>query len=124
MNISSIHLERATEQLNSLPGIGKRTALRLALHLLNRSEQEIQDFAQALVEMKQHTHKCRSCGNISDEETCVICSDPKRDHGTVCVVEDIRDVLAIEGIQSFKGIYHVLGGLISPMEGVGPGDLN
>lgn len=124
MKISSNHLERATEQLNSLPGIGKRTALRLALHLLNRSEQEVHDFANTILEMKRFTHKCSSCGNISDDVICSICSDPKRDHSLICVVEDIRDVLAIEGIQSFKGIYHVLGGLISPMEGIGPSDLN
>jgi recombination protein RecR len=124
MKIPSKHLEQATEQLNSLPGIGKRTALRLALHLLNRSEEEIRIFAESILEMKQHTHKCRSCGNISDQEICSICSDEKRDHTTLCVVEDIRDVLAIESIQSYKGLYHVLGGVISPMEGIGPSDLN
>lgn len=124
MKIPSSHLERATDQLNSLPGIGKRTALRLALHLLNRSEEEVRIFVDSIMEMKKHTHRCSSCGNISDDVLCSICSDSKRDHGTICVVEDIRDVLAIEGIQSFKGIYHVLGGVISPMEGVGPSDLN
>jgi recombination protein RecR len=124
MKIPSSHLERATDQLNSLPGIGKRTALRLALHLLNRSEEEVRIFVDSIMEMKKHTHRCSSCGNISDDVLCSICSDSKRDHSTICVVEDIRDVLAIEGIQSFKGIYHVLGGVISPMEGVGPSDLN
>lgn len=124
MKIPSKHLEQATEQLSSLPGIGKRTALRLALHLLNRSEEEVKMFAESFIEMKINTCKCKVCGNISDLEICPICSDVKRDHTTVCVVEDIRDVLVFESIQSYKGIYHVLGGVVSPMEGIGPSDLN
>lgn len=124
MKIPSKHLEQATEQLSSLPGIGKRTALRLALHLLNRSEEEVKMFAESFIEMKKNTCKCKVCGNISDLEICPICSDVKRDHTTVCVVEDIRDVLVFESIQSYKGIYHVLGGVVSPMEGIGPSDLN
>jgi recombination protein RecR len=124
VKIPSKHLEQATEQLSSLPGIGKRTALRLALHLLNRSEEEIIMFAESFIDMKKNTCKCKICGNISDQEVCPICSDERRDHSIVCVVEDIRDVLVIESIQSYKGIYHVLGGIVSPMEGIGPSDLN
>jgi recombination protein RecR len=124
VKIPSKHLEQATEQLSSLPGIGKRTALRLALHLLNRSNEEIKLFSESFIEMKQNTCKCKICGNISDLETCPICVDSRRDHSIVCVVEDIRDVLVIESIQSYKGVYHVLGGIVSPMEGIGPSDLN
>ncbi len=124
MKIPSKHLENAVEQISSLPGIGKRTALRLALNLINRSEEEIRMFAESLLDLKLHVTKCQECGNISDQEICTICINPNRDHGTICVVEDIRDVMAIEGIESYKGIYHVLGGIISPMDGVGPGELN
>lgn len=124
MKIPSKYIENAVEQLASLPGIGKRTALRLVLQLLNRSEEEIEFFAHSFMEMKAHTKKCESCGNIADTEICSICSNPSRDHATICVVEDIRDVLAIESTESYKGIYHVLGGIISPMDGVGPSDLN
>ena len=124
MKIPSKYIENAVEQLSSLPGIGKRTALRLVLQLLNRTESEIEQFSLAFTEMKSHVKKCTSCGNISDTRICTICADPKRDHSIICVVEDIRDVLAIEGTESYRGIYHVLGGIISPMDGVGPSDLN
>jgi recombination protein RecR len=124
VKIPSKYIENAVEQLSSLPGIGKRTALRLVLQLLNRSEGEIEQFARAFTEMKLHVKKCSSCGNVSDTEICSICSNEKRDHSIICVVEDIRDVLAIETTESYKGIYHVLGGIISPMDGVGPSDLN
>lgn len=124
MKIPSKYIENAVEQLSSLPGIGKRTALRLVLQLLNRTESEIEQFSLAFTEMKSHVKKCTSCGNISDTLICTICADPKRDHSIICVVEDIRDVLAIEGTESYRGIYHVLGGIISPMDGVGPSDLN
>ncbi len=124
MKIPSRYIENAVEQLSSLPGIGKRTALRLVLQLLNRTNQEVEAFAHAVLEMKSHVKRCSSCGNISDHETCTICSDARRDHAVICVVEDIRDVLAIESTESYKGIYHVLGGIISPMDGVGPSDLN
>ena len=124
VKIPSKYIENAVEQLSSLPGIGKRTALRLVLQLLNRTDQEVEAFAHAVLEMKSHVKKCTSCGNISDHETCTICSDARRDHAVICVVEDIRDVLAIESTESYKGIYHVLGGSISPMDGVGPSDLN
>ncbi len=124
MNIPSKHIENAVEQLSSLPGIGKRTALRLVLQLLNRTEVEIEQFSRSFIEMKQNTKMCSSCGNISDNEICSICSNERRDHSIICVVEDIRDILAIEATESYKGIYHVLGGIISPMDGIGPADLN
>ena len=112
------------EQIASLPGIGKKTALRLTLNLLKRSEVEIEDFTKAILDLKNNLVNCKSCGNISDELICTICSNPSRDASIVCVVEDIRDVMAIEATSAYKGIYHVLGGLISPMDGIGPSDLN
>ncbi len=124
MKIPSKYIENAVEQLSSLPGIGKRTALRLVLQLMNRSELEIRKFSDAFIDMKLNVVHCQSCGNVSDSIICSICNDEKRDHATICVVEDIRDVLAIEATQTYKGIYHVLGGIISPMDGVGPMDLN
>ena len=124
MNIPSKHIENAVDQIASLPGIGRKTALRLVLQLMNRSKSEIEEFSNAFLMMKEHVLKCTSCGNISDTEMCEICKDEKRDHSIICVVEDIRDVLAIEGTQSYKGIYHVLNGIISPMDGIGPSDLN
>jgi recombination protein RecR len=124
MQIPSKYLENATEQIASLPGIGKKTALRLALNLLQRSEIEISDFTKAILELKSNLVNCKSCGNISDDPVCSICINPSRDHSIVCVVEDIRDVMAIESTSTFKGVYHVLGGLISPMDGIGPSDLN
>ena len=124
MNIPSKYLENAVDQLSSLPGIGRRTALRLALNLLKRSETEIDDFSKSLIDMKHKIEMCSSCGNISDKNLCSICENSNRDNKTICVVEDIRDVMAIESTSSYKGIYHVLGGLISPMDGIGPLDLN
>ena len=110
--------------MSSLPGIGRRTALRLVLQLMNRSEEEIRSFSEAFTEMKEHVKKCSVCGNVSDADICSICSNDKRDHSLICVVEDIRDVLAIEATESYSGVYHVLGGIISPMDGIGPSDLN
>jgi recombination protein RecR len=124
VKVPSKYIEAATEQIASLPGIGRRTALRLALHLLQRSEDEVDSFAHALIEMKKQVIKCKTCGNISDQETCSVCSDTKRDDRIICVVEDIRDIMAIEATESYKGRYHVLGGIISPMDGIGPSDLN
>lgn len=124
MQIPSKYLENAVEQIASLPGIGKKTALRLTLNLLKRSEVEIEDFTKAILDLKNNLVNCKSCGNISDESICSICSNPSRDASIVCVVEDIRDVMAIEATSAYKGIYHVLGGLISPMDGIGPSDLN
>lgn len=108
----------------SLPGIGRRTALRLVLQLLQRSDEDVKDFSDAFIQMKENVHRCKTCGNISDQEECSICLDEKRDPSTICVVEDIRDILAIEATEAYKGRYHVLGGIISPMDGVGPGDLS
>ena len=123
MNLPSKYLDRAVEQLSSLPGIGKRTALRLALQLLKRDITEIQAFSDAISDLKTHTKQCSNCNNISDVAICSICSNPARDTSIICVVEDIRDVMAIESTHSFKGMYHVLGGIISPMDGIGPSDL-
>jgi len=124
MKIPSKYMEEAVEQLATLPSIGKRSALRLVIHLLNRKPEEIERFAQAFLQMKKHVKYCKSCGNISDEEMCDICNNPKRHPDTICVVEDVRDVMAIEETGTFQGIYHVLGGIISPMDGIGPSDLN
>ncbi len=124
MDIPSKILNKAIEQLASLPSVGKRSALRLALDLLKRSPEEIEAFTSAIHELKAKTKFCSSCGNISDHVICEICANPQRDHSTVCVVEDIRDVMAIESTGSYKGIYHVLGNVISPMDGIGPEDLN
>lgn len=124
MNIPSKYIEQAVEQLSSLPGIGKRTALRLVLNLMNRSKEEITQFSNSFIEMKVFVKKCTTCGNLSDLDLCRICSNPKRDHRTICVVEDVRDVMAIESTQSYQGVYHVLGGVISPMDGISPSDLN
>ncbi|MDG1858518.1 MAG: toprim domain-containing protein, partial [Emcibacteraceae bacterium] len=117
MKISSKYIDEAVEQLSSLPGIGKKTALRLVLQMLNRSEIEIQKFSESFVEMKKMVKKCTSCGNISDQDLCEICQNPNRDHTQICIVEDIRDVMALESTNYYKGIYHVLGGIISPMDG-------
>jgi recombination protein RecR len=124
MKIPSKYIDEAVDQLSSLPGIGKKTALRLVLQMLNRSESEIQRFSHSFIEMKQKVKKCSSCGNISDAELCSICENPARDSSQICIVEDIRDVMALESTNYFKGIYHVLGGIISPMDGIGPADLN
>jgi recombination protein RecR len=124
MEISSKYLEKAIEEIALLPGIGKRTALRLALHLLKQPQSQTTDLATALVNLKTKVKQCESCHNISDHEICGICKDKSRDHSIICVVEDIRDVMAIENTEQYKGIYHVLGGKISPMDGVGPNQLN
>lgn len=124
MKLPSKYLEKAVEELSSLPGIGKRTALRLALNLLNRTEDEISSFSSSFTDMKAFLKNCRVCHNVSDAEICSICENPNRDLNTICIVEDIRDILAIESTGTFKGGYHVLGGVISPMDGIGPGDLN
>lgn len=123
MNIPSRYLEDAVDQLSSLPSIGKRTALRLVLNLLQRSDDEVEQFARVFLELKQNVKSCRNCGNISDTEICHICSNPARNQRLVCVVEDIRDVMAIESTGTYHGLYHVLGGIISPMDGIGPSDL-
>jgi recombination protein RecR len=123
MDFSSKLLENAVYEMSQLPGIGKRTALRLVLHLLKQPEEQTGQLANALKTLRERVKFCTSCHNISDVELCEICASPKRDERLVCVVEDIRDVMAIENTGQFKGLYHVLGGKISPMEGVGPQDL-
>ena len=110
-------------QMASLPGVGRRTALRLVLNLLRRSDQEVETFANAFLRLKKEVVYCRECHNISDTEICPICSSPRRDHSTICVVENVQDVMSIENTGQFSGVYHVLGGVISPMEGVGPKDI-
>lgn len=116
-------LEQAVQQFASLPGIGRKTALRLVLHLLRQNTDDVVRFADTISTMKREVKHCHVCHNISDTDTCPICSDPRRDASTVCVVENIQDVMAIENTQQFHGLYHVLGGIISPMDGIGPSDL-
>ena len=116
-------LERAVEAFSQLPGVGRKTALRLVLHLLRQSTDDVDSFADAVIRVKHDVKYCKVCHNISDNEVCSICSDPRRDASVVCVVENIQDVMAIENTQQFHGLYHVLGGIISPMDGVGPHDL-
>jgi len=123
VDFSSKILERAVEEVALLPGIGKRTALRLVLHLLDQPSDRTTNLASALVDLKMKIKHCKKCHNISDSEICEICADSRRDHSLLCVVEDIRDVMAIENTQQYTGVYHVLGGKINPMEGVGPSDL-
>ena len=123
MNLPSKYLENAVEAFASLPGIGRRTALRLTLHLLKKDKQKTIEFAEAFTQLVANVKRCKKCHNLSDLDICAICSSPKRDESLICVVEDIRDILAIESTQQYRGLYHVLGGLISPMDGVGPADL-
>ena len=124
MNYPSRLIEDAVSEISRLPGIGKKTALRLALHLLKRDEQQTRGLSEALLKMRTQTCYCEKCHNISDDVLCNICKNPKRDFSIICVVVDTRDVLAIEATSQFKGLYHVLGGIISPLEGIGPSDLN
>ncbi|MBK9273836.1 MAG: recombination protein RecR [Flavobacteriales bacterium] len=123
MSTSSALLENAVDQLATLPGIGRRTAMRMALDLLRRDVAAVQRFSEAVRRLREDVRYCGECCNISDQPICGICASPTRDRGLVCVVEDIRDVVAIENTHQFKGLYHVLGGVISPMDGVGPDDL-
>lgn len=123
-NFPSKLLENAVNELSKLPGIGKKTALRLALHLLKQEKSEVENFGNVIIKMRNDINFCRKCHNISDDEICDICSNQKRNHSFICVVEDVRDVLAIENTSQFNGVYHVLGGIISPMEGIGPSNLN
>ncbi|QUB69904.1 recombination protein RecR [Prevotella melaninogenica] len=116
-------LERAVEAFSQLPGVGRKTALRFVLHLLHQSTEDVDSFADAVIRVKHDVKYCKVCHNISDNEVCSICSDPRRDASVVCVVENIQDVMAIENTQQFHGLYHVLGGIISPMDGIGPHDL-
>ena len=116
-------LEKAVDEFMRLPGIGRKTALRLVLHLLRQDKADVERFAASVAEMRRNVMFCSVCHNVSDTEICPICANPKRDRTTVCVVENVQDVMAVENTQQFNGLYHVLGGVISPMDGMGPGDL-
>lgn len=121
---SSKLLDKAVEQFASLPGIGRKTALKFVLHLLKKNEQEVHIFTRTIDELKKNIRECRQCHNITDGDLCEICTDTKRDRSVICVVENIKDIISIEGTSQFNGIYHVLGGIISPMDGIGPADLH
>lgn len=122
-HFSSYLLEDAVNELSKLPGIGKRSAMRLALHLLKQDKNHVNRLGESLMKMREEMQFCEKCHNISEKKICNICQNPKRDDKTICVVEDIRDVLAIENTNQFSGLYHILGGLISPMDGISPSDL-
>lgn len=116
-------LEKAVSEFSRLPGIGRKTALRLVLWMLRQDDADIEQFTEAIAAMKHEVKYCHQCHNISDADTCPICADPRRDTSTICVVENIQDVMAIENTQQYQGVYHVLGGIISPMDGMGPSDI-
>ncbi len=124
MEFSSRLIERAVNEFSQLPGVGKKTALRFVLHLLRKDENSVENFSDAILRLRKDICFCKNCHNISDKDICEICSNEKRDNSTICVVQDVRDVMAIENTGLYKGHYHVLGGIISPMEGIGPGHLN
>ena len=124
MNYPSILIEEAVNELSKFPGIGKKSAMRMVLHLLKQQEQDVVKLGNAVIKLRTQIHYCQRCGNVSDAELCNICSNGKRNQHTICVVEDLRDVIAIENTAQFTGTYHVLGGLISPVNGVGPDELN
>ena len=123
MNFPSKLVENAVEQLSRLPGIGKRSALRLVLHLLKQEKSSVERFGDSFIQLIQNISYCTSCFSIADSQLCKVCADKKREQTTICIVEDVRVMMAIENTMQFKGIYHVLGGLISPMDGIGPNDL-
>ncbi|MGZ4035786.1 MAG: recombination mediator RecR [Bacteroidia bacterium] len=124
MNFSSKLIEDAVNEFSKLPGVGKRTALRFVLHLMKQNPSEVNQFGNAFIKLRAELRYCGKCHNVSDKPLCEVCANPHRDHSLVCVVEDIRDVMAIENTQQYRGLYHVLGGIISPMDGIGPSDLN
>lgn len=116
-------LEKAVAEFAKLPGIGRKTALRLVLHMLRMSEEDVNRFANAITTLRKEVRYCKICHNISDTDVCPICSDPRRERNTICVVENIRDVMAVENTMQYRGLYHVLGGIISPIDGIGPADI-
>lgn len=124
MTFSSKLIEKAVEAFASLPGVGRKTALRLVLYLLKQDKKTTEQFAAALISLREGIRECRICHNLSDDEICQICADQRRDRSLVCVVETMRDIMAIEDTGQFRGLYHVLGGIISPIEGIGPGDVH
>lgn len=123
-SLSSKLLENAVEQFATLPGIGRKTALRFVLHLLRQNPEDVKKFTDSITALKTEIQECKHCHNIADSDTCEICSDSRRDSSTICVVENVKDILSIEATGQYKGLYHVLGGIISPMEGIGPSDLH
>ncbi len=123
MNSSKL-LDKAVHQFASLPGVGRKTALKFVLHMLKKNRGDVNTFIQSIIDLKEQIKECKRCHNISDGELCEICSNPKRDLSTICVVENIKDILSIEATEQYKGLYHVLGGIISPMDGIGPTDLH
>jgi recombination protein RecR len=124
MQFTSAVVEQAVEALSGFPGIGKRSALRMVMHLLKRPEAEVANLADAVLKLKTELHLCKVCGNVSDSNVCNVCSNPSRDASVVCVVEDFNDQMSIESTSQYHGTYHILGGLISPMDGIGPEELN
>ncbi len=123
MNFSSKLIEEAVNEFSKLPGVGKRTALRFVLHLMKQNQAEVAQFGNSFIKLRSELRYCDNCHNVADKPLCNVCQNPNRDLSTVCVVEDIRDVMAIENTQQYRGVYHVLGGIISPMDGIGPADL-
>jgi recombination protein RecR len=124
MNYPSILIEEAVNELSKFPGVGKKSAMRMVLHLLKQQEQDVIKLGEAVIKLRTQIKYCKRCGNVSDAEVCNICNNPKRNQKNICLVEDLRDVIAIENTSQYNGTYHVLGGLISPVNGVGPDDLN
>lgn len=124
MNYPSVLIEEAVNELSKFPGVGKKSAMRMVLHLLKQQESDVVKLGEAVIKLRTQIKYCKRCGNVSDAEVCNICNNPKRNQHTICLVEDLRDVIAIENTSQYNGTYHVLGGLISPVNGVGPDDLN
>ncbi|MHB1278861.1 MAG: recombination mediator RecR [Bacteroidia bacterium] len=124
MEFSSRIIEQAVNEFSRFPGIGKKTALRLVLHLVKQNEQDIRGLSASILALKEKLKFCKECGNVADEDVCLICKDTRRDRSLLCLVEDMRDVMALENTSQYRGIYHILGGLISPMDGIGPDELN
>lgn len=120
---SSKYLEKAVEQLGTLPGVGRKSAMRFALNLLNRKDRDTSLFIQSIIDLRDKIKQCSVCNNISDNDICDICSNERRDNGTICIVESVKDLISIEATSQYKGKYHILGGLISPMHGIGPNDI-
>lgn len=124
MEYPSVAIQKAVEAFKSLPGIGNKTAVRLVLHLIKQNEGKLQEFEGAVSALRTDIKYCTTCHNLSDSDTCTVCANPRREHSRICVVQDVRDVLAIESTSQYTGVYHVLGGVISPMDGIGPDDLH
>ncbi len=124
MNYPSVLIEEAVNELSKFPGVGKKSAMRMVLHLLKQQETDVVKLGEAVIKLRTQIKYCKRCGNVSDVEVCNICNNPKRNQHTICLVEDLRDVIAIENTSQYNGTYHILGGLISPVNGVGPDDLN